>query len=184
MEYTSSNTPGTLERPPIPRCSQQLSSWILRPAWVQPESEGTNAPLAPPAKKPSESSTTTDNSIPLSVFCPGISLDHQHEQIDSEWLSDGTFQSKRLTRYSSSFSNAIASCFFLSFQRMQALGRGPSGPGIGCASATKTPTISCWPRLGSGQRCVVVLNESSQFGNVLLLALGSWLSTYTLRTDW
>ena len=64
---------------------------------------------------------------------------------------------------------------------MLELGRGPSGPGIGCASATKTPKIPSWSRLGSGERCVAVLNESAQFGNGV--TLGSGQLAFYLHVD-
>ena len=96
----------------------------------------------------------------------------QSNSLNSSRLPDGDFQSKRLARYPSCLSKAIAKCFFLFFKHMKELGQGPSGPGIGCALATRTPKVSSWSKTGSGERCMAILNETAQFGTGTILDSG------------
>ena len=91
-----------------------------------------------PVRKTSEYFGAVDGIDFLNVFCPGTSLDHTHIAFERRKLGDDTFQARRFARYPSELFKAIACCCMTSFNRMNSLGIGPSGPGCGVASADKT----------------------------------------------
>ena len=60
-------------------------------------------------------------------WCPGVSIDHQH-QGQSEGLNElGLFHTSRLQTYPPDLCKALAWCIFFTLQRMKLNGAGPSG---------------------------------------------------------